>query len=184
MKPTTLILDMDEIITDFVSAACIVHGTTRDKLHTTWTPGDWDMCKPLDVSVTKFWAEIDECGIEFWKGLHPTPWLEDLMLFCEREFEEIHIVTAPSRSEHCYHGKIWWLREYFGSTFNNFCITPHKHIFANERSVILDDRETTIKKFVGHGGKGILFPAFHNSLHVQRDNPLPYVFNEILNLGD
>lgn len=182
MKIKRIILDMDEVLTDFVEGACRTHGTTKSKLHEVWEPGDWDMTKPLGVSSNQFWKNIREEGSDFWENLSPTPWMEELINWIDLTCDDWHIVTAPDNTPECHLGKTRWIKTYLGSRFDKFSVTRHKHIFAQPGVVIIDDRQETVSRFVDNGGSGIVFPAHHNVNYQLKKDPVEYVRTQLLHL--
>jgi 5'(3')-deoxyribonucleotidase len=179
MTIKTVILDLDEVLADFVGAACFTHGTSVEKLWDVWEPGEWDMSKPLGISSNEFWREIRLEGSDFWENLSPTPWMEELIHLVDSSFPEWHIVTAPDNTPECHLGKVRWIKEYLGKSFNNFSITPHKHLFAQPGVVIIDDRQSTVEKFISYGGQGILFPAHHNANYQLKSDPMDHIRNQL-----
>ena len=174
-----IILDVDEVLVDFVGAACRVHGTTKEELHQNWEPGNWAMTNPLKITEKEFWKPIHEAGAEFWETLEPLPWMDEVLEIVARASDEFFLVTAPSRSIECHHGKINWIKKTMGDNFSNFLITSSKHILARPGVVIIDDRETTVHRFIEEGGSGIVFPAHHNSKHLYKNEPILYLQEEL-----
>lgn len=170
-----ILLDMDEIITDFVGAALRVHGWTREQFYAKHPIGTWDMETTLGVSNTKFWKPIHEAGEEFWLNLVLLPFSAEMMYLARKIDPKWYIVTSPSSCPTSYSGKVKWLRENFSSTFKSFVITEHKHLLANPSTILIDDREKNCEAFVAHGGHAIIFPTLHNSKHKFAYDPVTYV---------
>lgn len=175
-----IFVDLDEVVTDFIGSACAVFGITREQLNAEWEPGVWDMIHPLNRAVSKerggnsaeiteerFWSALNKES--FWANLPMLPGstelLEGVAALAKQHGAEWYFLTSPSLCPTSYSGKVRFLQQKFGRTFNQFFITPHKHLFAKSDAILIDDREETVKKFTANGGKGILFPARHNSLH-------------------
>lgn len=166
---------MDEVLADFIGAACVVHGFSVEELTLKRTPGTWDITEALGVSVTKFWKQINKGGKAFWSEIAPLPWKNDVMELVESMTTDWHIVSSPSYSISSYTGKVNWLKKQFGHDFTRFALTPHKEIFANPNTILIDDREENLEKFRAHGGLGVVFPSLGNSLHELRQDPVTYV---------
>lgn len=181
MKNLTILLDMDEVLVDFVSGACQAHGITKDQLHAVQEPGVWNSALPLgriigsEVSPSDFWKPIHDQGERFWDELGPLPWIDKIIEMVSKITDEWHIASAPARHEGCYSGKVKWLKRKFGPTFDQFCLTPHKHLFAKEGVLLIDDREENITKFIAAGGQGLIFPTIGNSLHEYRNDPVAHL---------
>ncbi len=179
MKNYRVLLDLDEVLADFVRSACLVHGTTVEELTAKRTPGVWDIIGTLGVSTTQFWKKINARGRNFWSDIQPLPWRNEVMQLVESMTPDWHIVSSPSYSVMSHTGKVNWLKKHFGHDFTRFCLTPHKEIFAQPNVILIDDREENIETFVRNGGVGVLFPSLGNRLHALRQNPVPYVQHQL-----
>ncbi len=162
-----ILLDMDGVMIDFVSAACKAFGAKPDseRMKEGFERGEWNINKLFDppVSNNQFWKEINEIGESFWTNMMPLPWLTKLIhLVEEYAGEDWYIVTSPSKHPSSYSGKVWWLKERFGQDFDRIVLTKHKHLLANRDTVLIDDKESTISKFRECNGEAILFPAPYN----------------------
>ncbi|MCK9568818.1 hypothetical protein M0R72_07755 [Candidatus Pacearchaeota archaeon] len=168
----TVLLDMDEVITDFVGAALREHGWTRHRLEKVWTPGTWSIVEPMEMTQQQFWAPIKAAGTDFWAYMNPTPWAEKILGLMSKY--DWMIVTSPSKCAAAGTGKIRWIKQQLGEDFEDYVITPCKSRLARPDYVLIDDREETVKNFVKAGGRGIVFPSRHNFLHECSD-PVQYV---------
>lgn len=195
----SILIDMDGVLVDFVSGACSVHGVTRTQLEEYWPVCTWSITKPMgdlrrvilresvnllgqefpDFTDSDLWAPINNMGPEFWIGLQPLPWIDQLIKAVEETGMEWHIISDPSPacSLAAYDGKCRWLKNYFGNDFDRFALTPHKHLFASRKNMLIDDKKENVDKFTEAGGMGILFPARCNHLHKHADNPVPVMGN-------
>ena len=191
-KISRILVDLDEVLADFIGGACREYGVSRYDVEGYWEPGRWDMVPPLAKALrskgrpgpttdNEFFARIDGRE-EFWATLQPMPWMPDLWELLKAFSSDVHVVTSPTHCESSYHGKVKWLKKHFGRGFSNFAITPHKEIFAMPGVVLVDDRESNVTRFVGSeasgrltGAKGIVFPTYHNSNYRHRHDPVPYV---------
>jgi 5'(3')-deoxyribonucleotidase len=171
----TILLDMDEVLTDFVGAALREHGWTRRQLEKVWTPGTWSIVEPMEMTQEQFWKPIRAAGTDFWAHMGQTVW-SDLMLDLVNKLGPWLIVTSPSVCAAAGTGKISWLQNKFGADFARYIITPCKTALARPDYILIDDREETVQAFTKAGGRGIVFPSRHNSLHLQSNNPLDYVY--------
>jgi len=181
----TVFLDMDEVISDFRGRAYQVHNTTRDLVEAKWTPGEWDICTPLAMTPDWFWKRIHEWGEGFWTGIDPMPWARELVNLVEKISKDWYVVTSPSRNPTSLSGKQRWCNEYFNGSedkhFPNMIPTPHKHLLSMPNTLLIDDREETVKRFNNAGeGKALLFPSLGNSLHEFADDPMSWLIPELL----
>jgi 5'(3')-deoxyribonucleotidase len=186
----TLLVDMDEVLSDFIGGACRLLGVDKEAVQNERRPGEWSIVRPLAVvlrrpafSQTQLWRSINNKGIEFWETLEPLPWFEDVVDLVKSFTDDWHVVTAPSKSDTSYTGKVRWLKRYFGDSFDRFIITPHKEVYARPNSILIDDREENIVKFCDPNcerlpcsrGQGIIFPSKGNYRHADKDCPIDYL---------
>lgn len=175
-----IFLDMDGVLTDFVSATLLLHNCA-DALQD-WPVGERDIAKVLNMSRSQYWSLIDAQGGDFWASLLPFEWFTDLVTLV-REFAPVTILTSPSLSPSCLEGKVRWLREHFpkqkGKLFTDYLIGPAKHLVAQPRRVLIDDADANVDAFRSAGGHAILFPQVWNANHLITDR-LAYVKAELL----
>jgi 5'(3')-deoxyribonucleotidase len=160
-----ILVDMDEVLCDFVSGAAEIHGWTRDELFAVWPPGVWSMQSAMKLSEEDFWKPITANDKYFWESLKPLPWAHQLVADINEICDDWHVVTSPSLSDSSYTGKVKWLKNFFGPRFTRFCITPHKYLFAQPGVLLIDDNESNVNNFIYHGGDGLVFPRRNNLLH-------------------
>lgn len=176
---TRIVLDVDEVLVDFVGAACELHGKEKEKVFLFNPPAVWNLPLMLGLSDEEFWKPIDEKGEEFWASLEPTPWKEKLLMyvkvFCEIYDAKVYLATSPSRHPSCKPAKEQWIKHNFGKDFEDYYIGHEKEKLASPKSVILDDREANVEKFIAAGGQGIVFPTYLNSFWNFRKDPLTLV---------
>ncbi len=174
-----IFLDMDGVLTDFVSAALRLHG--RLEALEDWPEGERDIPRILKLSRTQYWKLIDEQGADFWASLKPFEWFSQLVGLV-REFAPITILTAPSISPSSLEGKVRWLYEHFprenGRVFNSYLIGSQKDLVARSKRVLIDDADINVEAFRAAGGEAILFPQLWNSNFAIQDR-LEYVRTEL-----
>lgn len=172
-----ILVDLDEVLADFVGAALNLHGWTLEKLLEVKPKGQWDIVEPMGLTTEQFWHPIYEMGEAFWSGLKLHPWAMDLIAIVRGCTSDWYIVSSPSRSLAAYAGKIKWLKRIFGQHFTRYVITNHKHLLAKEEVVLIDDSSANLLRFIAAGGSTILFPSPGNSL--EGTDPIEYVKNEL-----
>lgn len=169
-------MDLDEVLVDFIGAACHVHGVTKPELLARWSRGTWGMHGALGITEHEFWTKIHAVGETFWSGLELKPWAEDLLKLVDNTVgDSWYLVTAPSRHPSSYSGKVQWIKGFFGARFDRYVLTKHKHLLSASGTVLIDDKSDTCEKFKQYGGQSILFPAHHNGLWSKADDPMPHV---------
>lgn len=135
------------------------------------------------MSEDEFWRDID--GDEsFWERL---PQLDHCMDLIDGVMsvspDDTLIVSAPSRCLTSHIGKHRWLDRALPEESLPLILTPDKHRLAvskhNPVTVLIDDREVNIRKFIESGGYGIIFPKEYNSLTQYANDPVEYVTNQL-----
>jgi len=179
-----LLLDLDEVLCDFIGGACKVHKITREQMEFHRVPGCWDISDAMGRAKTagmsgfsqnQFWNPIHNAGIGFWWHLEELPWFDEVIQWADTKFESWYIVTSPSNETNSYTGKVNWLKRKFGVKFDRFFITPHKELLAQPGRLLLDDRLVNCEQFKRHGGEAILFPTRGGPLHMLKDDPISYL---------
>lgn len=175
---TSIYLDVDEVLVDWVTPALRLLGYVPEDVHAQWAamkPRPWNLFDVLDVSPITAWTTIDLAGARFWEGLPDFPWTDDLLSLCTATAETT-LLTAPSSDPSSYAGKRQWMRRRFGDTFGGYALTREKHRFAHAGAVLIDDSPSNCSRFVSRGGRAILFPGVGNDLHyVPGDERVAYV---------
>lgn len=178
-----ILLDLDEVLADFVGGAAKVWGTTKEELEKVWVLGTWHMDPALATVLGKtvaemedeFWGPIDGHP-EFWSELEPLPWSGELIDLVSSLTDDWFIVSSPRNLECCRLGKERWIKRVFGKAFDRFHLTPYKHTLAMRDTVLIDDSDDNVKVFrANFGAYGIVFPKINNSLHAQRNDPMKHV---------
>jgi len=173
------LVDMDGVLTDFVDAACRVHGTTFMQLAAKWPNGDYNIANILGLRPFEFWEGIDKAGEDFWINLRPTDIKTELLYLLGNN--DKYIATSPSMNPVCASGKMKWIIE--NGFSRHFVITPHKHLMANRDTILIDDADRNVDKFTKAGGHGVLVPRRWNSLYRYEDNPMPIVKEQLFDAG-
>lgn len=173
-----ILLDMDEVLVDFVGGALRAHGWSRYDFYKRHTPGSWAIERTMGLTAKQLWEPINAAGEQFWLDLEPLLWASDVVELVESFTADWHVISSPSRCPTSYTGKVVWLKRYFGTDFDRFALTPHKQIFANPSAVLIDDRDSNRDEFIAAGGRAITFPSLHNRLYREPD-PVNYVTREL-----
>jgi 5'(3')-deoxyribonucleotidase len=177
----TILLDMDEVLADFVGGMCREWGADPAEVIRAWEPGVWGTSPALsrvigvDPHLTNEQMLDKVRGREeFWAGLGPTPWAGELLDAVRSLTDEWYVVSAPTDCGACHSGKVKWLRRYFGPSFDRFALTPRKEILARPNSLLLDDSDENVRRFAAAGGRAVVFPRVHNRLAGMAADPLAY----------
>lgn len=185
-----ILLDLDEVLCDFVGGVCNYWAITQDALLPHWEPGSWDIVSPLGrtlvnhrrrltpITTQEFWNTL-RWNATFWETLKPLPNMEDVLRVARWADPEFVLVTTPSRCSSSYVGKLNWVRRHLGERFNRFVLTGDKSLMAHPDAVLVDDKEENVVRFQEAGGRGILYPRYHNRLYNIRTNPIPHLLNQL-----
>lgn len=181
----TILLDLDEVITDFIGGAARLWGLTPDETESLRDRQEWDVLlkisQILDRPLTRseFWEPINN-NEQFWVDLELLPWAEDILRVVSSY--PWYIVTSPSFCGSSWSGKIRWIKQHFGGSFNKYILTPHKHLLARPGHILIDDSPGNCQSFrfdkctcTSTGAASILFPTLHNANRHYADNPVGYV---------
>lgn len=193
MKNLRILLDLDEVLADFIGGACRVWRIGKREVLAQWDPGRWDIIPPLhralvqagkrpasslEMAPEEFWSRINEED-DFWDTLSPTLYWYSVLHLVRSITDDWYIVSNPSLSADCHRGKAKWLKYYLGSKFDKFCLTSHKHLFAGPYTVLIDDNDSNVERFIEAGGLGIVYPAHHNSRHEFKGDPIVYLSQQL-----
>lgn len=143
-------IDMDGVLVDFVKGYNKYHDI--DVIPTTYNPK----------------LEVHHLGFDFWIGLDPTEECFKIMDLARKKFDDVQILTAPSKHPQCRKAKKYWINMHFGNMKVNFL--KRKHFRAHPKCILIDDSDHQVDKFNQKGGIGILFPRPWNRLRTVRNS--------------
>lgn len=180
-----ILLDMDGVLANFVGGAIKMMNKKSAPGHAIkmtiedWPHHEYNVAKIFGLSQQEFWGYLEkhDHGFSFWASLEPYPWFEELLAIVSEVDPEYHIATSPANPNSAS-GKIFWLREHIENDFRRFMIGPDKYLMAKKSSILIDDHDDNIKKFVENGGNAILFPQPWNS-NSQIKDKISYVKQEL-----
>lgn len=172
-------IDLDGVLADFVTAACIIHG--QPDLPNNWPRGEYSMETALGITRTQFWKGIQNSP-QFWHELPAYPWVSRLVgIVREAQYRPV-ISTSPSKDPQCAAGKTAWIQKHLGDRWRDYFIGAKKDLLAADGRVLIDDSEENVDAFEHAGGIGLLFPQPWNRLHGMVD-PLGYVRDALMDIG-
>lgn len=139
----TIYSDMDGVLSDFDKRFMeFSKGLTPREYETKYGKGG-------------FWKLIDETvGVPFWAGMD---WMSDGKEYWDyiKKYDPI-ILSAPSRREESKYGKRIWKKRNMPTTKMILTYAKDKKKYANENSILIDDRESNVSEWRSAGGIGIL----------------------------
>jgi len=160
--------DMDGVLVDFVSGACVVHNRAYNAekaagvydLHTVWGLSKDDFWEPLRSRA--FWAELG--------------WMPDGQLILEGLEalvgpENVFLATTPVHGAECIVGKYDWIKSNLPHYQRRFMVCGSKHGLAHYNSVLVDDHEKNCADFWDRGAGAVLVPRNWNSQHMWSTRP-------------
>ena len=125
------------------------------------------------VGTGEFWNFIDNhIGVDFWTGMEWMPNGRELWSFIA-SYKPI-ILTSPSRQSSSRLGKKLWVKEHITPTPPViFRFGKAKADFANEKTILIDDKPSNLEAFAAKGGL---------ALEV-KDGEIKSVINKLKELG-
>ena len=184
----TAFLDLAGVVADFIGGVRKLY--ERGVFHPDnavppawpeWTPGEYDVCKVIDVEPEVLWSNIQEDHC-FWDNLEFYPWTTALVDSLGAFTSEVVVATSPCRDPDCTSAKVRWMRKLYGEDAMNYVLSPHKHFLAAPGRVLIDDNEDNCQRFEEHGGTAILFPQPWNSMRDLGGAPLHYVLRQLADI--
>ena len=168
-----ILLDMDGVLVDFLGGACKLHHKTYDG-----HPHDpvnqvaqkpWNIEPLFEMTAPALWSPM---GREFWEGLDPLPWANEVIAILSSKFGEqnICLLTIPIRTDGCIDGKMAYIRRHMPQFRRQFLVGPAKQFAASPRHCLVDDHHKNIEAFKDAGGHAFLFPAPYN--HRFKEHPV------------
>jgi 5'(3')-deoxyribonucleotidase len=160
-------LDMDGVLDDFVGAVCTKYGI-RHPYHNGQNIGVWDFVPMTGISDNDFWNGLD---YDFWANIPKTPEADKFVDLAIKTFgfNNVAVLTSPSKHEGCIPGKRDWLHKHYPFLAPRMIPTKLKNFFAHERFVLIDDASHNVNPFREAGGKAILVPRPWNEEHHNQD---------------
>jgi len=160
----TILLDMDGVLANFHLAAMRLFNDEEG--YNNWPNNQWDIAEVLGVSESEFWNKVNDAGYRFWATLPDYEWSMWLWKQLQSFKCEVLICSSPSHDPGCMKGKMMWLQQNFGGSFNDYIFTGHKHLLSREGTILIDDRQSTVDRFNKDDGltfgTGLLFPNIAN----------------------
>lgn len=78
--------------------------------------------------------------------------------------ENVFLATSVTKDPDCLAGKLEWIVNYLPNWIHRqYFMTPRKWLLAQPETLLIDDCEQNIEKFVAGGGNGIVFPQPWNT---------------------
>lgn len=171
-----VVLDLDGVLVDFVQGALDVHNikTSIEELYRE-NFGEWDIVKILGMSAPAFWRPMD---FEFWSKLEWTCDGQEILALIEKMVgrENITLWTSPSQNYGCHDGKLRWVERHLPRHYkHNIIFGAKKELGASCDTILIDDSDKNVSRFVSRNGHGVLVPRIWNSEHHNRNFALTQI---------
>ena len=140
----TIYCDMDGVLTDF--------DKQFEKASGGIPPREYEEKNGKEA----FWNLIDkENGVGFWVGM---PWMPNGQTLWDyiKQYNPT-LLSAPSRQNESRLGKRLWVKNNIPGTKLILANAENKQNYANDKSILIDDRPSNIDQWRSKGGIGILF---------------------------
>jgi len=176
-----ILLDMDGVLCNWVKPVCELLDVPYQETLDNWKVGTHNLAGNLEMDRAKVWEVIDSAGEDFWANLELFPWTEDMWEHCE-SLADTYILTCPSLHPQSLSGKLRWMQKHRNRFFRKYLVGPPKFLCAAEDTLLIDDKDENIEKFIERGGNGILFPQPWNRNHELATEPavrLKYVKDQL-----
>lgn len=183
-----ILLDMDGVLTDLVSAAFRLHDIPLDR---GYPMGTYDIMeaaqriKPeFNLSPRDFWDAMDH---GFWAGmLAYSGYLTIVNKAVEAVgYENVFIATSPTLAPDSASGKVEWIQNFMPwQLHRQYFITPRKYVLASKDTLLVDDSDDNCSKFKEGGGSAVLVPRPWNSRAAASAISLEVVLKEITRWSD
>ncbi len=140
--PYKIYCDMDGVLTDFES---------RFEHYSGMHPQEYEKAK----GIAAFWNLIDvEIGVKFWIGMDFMPQGQELWNFIKPYQPDL--LTSPSRDNNSRLGKNLWVKNNLNPKPKViFAYSKDKQRYANENSILIDDKKSNINEWASKGGIAI-----------------------------
>lgn len=167
--------DMDGVLTDFEKRFITLLQQEGPKYYSKATIAQVTRPKHFDKleGTEEFYKFIDQhIGLEFWSDMEWMPQGQVLWNFIQPYGPKI--LTSPSEDNTSRLGKRLWVRNHITPAPEViFRFGDAKSDFANENSILIDDKPSNLEAFTAKGGIAIEC----------RDGDVSSVINELIELG-
>lgn len=137
----------------------------------------------LGISLEDFWESVNKQRPRLWETLPEYSWFPRLYTNLSK-LGEVVFCTTPTIDPRSVSGKLIWLQHRFGRHFRGYVMTEKKYLLAKEDTLLVDDDQDNVNKFLAHGGNAILVPQPWNGgcAEVYNEDKIDQVLNDASNL--
>lgn len=105
-------------------------------------------------TTPEFWAPIDKKGVDYWINLEWKPDGKELWDYIKKYNPSL--LSSPSKQMHSRVGKAKWVEKELPGVHLILRSAERKQDFADENSILIDDRESNVEQWREAGGIAIL----------------------------
>lgn len=174
-----IFVDLDGVLADFVGGALETFNQPSP-----WSQeknlGNYEIDKLLNLSTTKFWEPLNSHA--FWASLDKLIDGFNMLEYLETYYPQgqIYISTSPTLSPESSSGKHEWIAKHLPKYSRRTFIGPIKEVFAEiPNSILIDDSDSNVEKFIAAGGNAILWPQPWNSAYNYRGAKQSYLVHKM-----
>ena len=173
MKYDKILLDLDEVLVDFVGGFGDLVGYDFEGLDV------WNMASFMDIPIPEFEKHLNDAGFEFWANLEPLPKAWKIMGLLESYETDMYIVSSPTNNPESWAGKKDWVDKYIPDYSKKLILTKHKELMADPFTILIDDSPSNVRKFKEEGGDAIAYPKLWNSSSDYVGSEIEYIKSKI-----
>ena len=182
----TVFLDLDGVITDFLTGLHKALDIPYDINNYLYEKGKWDMLADIKTGIEETCFTFQDCNncciAKFWAEL---PWMHDgrdilRAVIDTLGLEKVYFLTTPMSNLESASGKMMWVNDNLPIYLKRTIITQApKSLLARPNVLLIDDRNENIDEFVKAGGQGILVPRPWNRAYKQVDSSAKVVREQL-----
>lgn len=188
MKPTRLLLDLDDVLNYFAPyiLARLGCGNNPECYQGYPREAGWDIVAAANMlhptrqfTTAEFWGSVTR---EMWATAPRSREFSLLLTIAGQHFgwENTFILTIPTQDPECMAGKLEWMQSNLPPSLRrNFLVGPPKYLCAQPDALLIDDNEDNVAAFRRNGGQSLLMPRPWNRFADEPDSTM--FFYRILN---
>jgi 5'(3')-deoxyribonucleotidase len=164
----TVFLDMDGVLVDFVGGLHRALGLYYNQELYPYKAGCYDMF-PAAVAASRGRHTMDSLhracySAPFWARMKWDRRGREILGICEACSTDVYLASYPMDHPEAWAGKLWWINENMPAYKTRVMLmTVHKQILARPNTILIDDRDDNVDKFIAAGGEAYLIPQPWNS---------------------
>lgn len=182
-----LFLDMDGVFVNFVDPFLDVFGLTRNDV-----PVSWDNVSAVESTLgykpwgseESVWEWIEKKKPDVYFDMPPCEDGMKLIRDINRMSRiDLYICTTPP-SPAAAEQKMRWIKKHLQGEvpLEKVILIRDKHLLATDGSILIDDSDINVERFIAHGGVGVRFPQKWNKAHDHVQDRCSYLGAKIIRI--